>query len=73
MAASPGGLGGLRGLVHVRSILSSIGVIVLPDQIAVSRAFEAFDDEGQLKDNKQQVRVQALGESVARTVSKLAS
>ena len=65
MAASPGGLGGLRGLVHVRSILSSIGVIVLPDQIAVSRAFEAFDDDGQLKDEKQQARVQGLGESVA--------
>ncbi len=72
MAASPGGLGGLRGLVHVRSILSSIGVIVLPDQIAVSRAFEAFDDDGQLKDEKQQKRVQGLGESVANMLSKLA-
>jgi chromate reductase len=72
MAASPGGLGGLRGLVHVRSILSSIGVIVLPDQIAVSRAFEAFDDDGQLKDEKQQARVHGLGESVANMLRKLA-
>lgn len=71
MAASPGGLGGLRGLVHVRSILSSIGVIVLPDQIAVSRAFEAFDDDGQLKDEKQRARAQGLGESVANMLSKL--
>ena len=73
MAASPGGLGGLRGLVHVRSILSSIGVIVLPDQIAVSRAFEAFDDDGQLKDEKQRARVKGLGESVANMLKKLDS
>jgi len=71
MAASPGGLGGLRGLVHVRSILSSIGVIVLPDQIAVSRAFEAFSNDGRLRDEKQQARVQGLGESVAEMLSKL--
>ena len=32
MSASPGAQGGLRGLVHVRSILGNIGVIVLPDQ-----------------------------------------
>ncbi len=71
MAASPGGLGGLRGLVHVRSILSSIGVIVLPDQIAVPQAFEAFDDQGQLRDEKQHARVQSLGKSVAQIVTKL--
>lgn len=72
MAASPGGLGGLRGLVHLRSILGNIGVIVLPDQIAVPRAFEAFDEQGQLNDTKQQARVHALGESVAKTLAKLA-
>jgi chromate reductase len=73
MAASPGGLGGLRGLVHVRSILSSIGVVVLPDQTAVPRAFEVFDDNGQLIDEKQQARVQGLGASVANMLSKLAA
>jgi len=72
MAASPGGLGGLRGLAHDRAILSSIGVVVLPDQIAVSRAFEAFGNDGQLKDGKQQTRVQSLGTSVASMLNKLA-
>jgi len=71
MSASPGGLGGLRGLVHVRSILSSIGVLVLPDQIAVSRAFEAFDEAGDLKDESQRSRVEKLGQCLASTIAKL--
>ena len=65
MSASPGTLGGLRGLVHVRSILSSIGVIVLPRQIAVAKAFESFDESGQLKDEKQQQNVLGLGNDLA--------
>jgi len=73
MSASPGGLGGLRGLVHVRSILSSIGVLVLPDQIAVSRAFEAFDEAGGLKDERQRSRVEKLGQDLASTIAKLTS
>lgn len=71
MAASPGGLGGLRGLVHVRSILSSIGVLVLPDQIAIGAAFEAFDENGQLKDETKQARVQEIGRLLAETINKL--
>ncbi|MGI8604170.1 MAG: NADPH-dependent FMN reductase [Verrucomicrobiales bacterium] len=65
MSASPGVLGGLRGLVHLRAILGNIGVIVLPDQVAVSKANEAFDDSGQLKDERKRNQVAALGRDLA--------
>lgn len=71
MSASPGGLGGLRNLVHLRSILGNIKVIVLPDQIAVSTAYDAFNSDGTLKDAKLQAAVEKLGSTVATVVAKL--
>ena len=71
MSASPGGLGGLRGLVHVRAILGNIGCIVLPDQVAVSAAFKAFNDDGSLADEKKHQRIAQLGKSLAQTLEKL--
>ena len=71
MSASPGALGGLRGLVHVRSILGNIGVIVLPDQLAVPRAYEAFEADGSLKDPKQQAGIEGLGHTLASFLMKL--
>jgi chromate reductase, NAD(P)H dehydrogenase (quinone) len=70
MSASPGALGGLRGLVHVRSILSNIGVIVLPDQIAVPKAHEAFNADGSLKDSKQHSGIEGLGHTLASFLMK---
>ena len=52
LSASPGGFGGMRGLVHLRSIQGNIGVIVLPDQVAVPKAHEVFDGEGGIKDER---------------------
>lgn len=73
MSASPGGLGGLRGLVHLRSILGNIKVLVLPDQVAVSNAYEAFNIDGTLKNPKQQESIGKLGESLANILFKLNS
>ncbi|HEV3121210.1 MAG TPA: NAD(P)H-dependent oxidoreductase [Isosphaeraceae bacterium] len=71
MSASPGALGGLRGLVHLRAILGNIGVLVLPGQVAVSKAHEAFDGEGRLNDGKQQSGIEALGTELAGILEKL--
>ncbi len=71
MSASPGALGGLRGLVHVRAILGNIQVLVIPEQVAVPRAFEAFGPDGKLKDSKQQAAVERIGAKVAALVAKL--
>lgn len=73
MSASPGALGGLRGLVTVRSILGNIGVIVMPHQIAVPKAFEAFHADGKLKDPGQQAGVEGLGKGLAAFLGKLKS
>lgn len=71
MSASPGALGGLRGLVHVRSILGNIGVIVLPDQVAVPKAHEAFLPDGALKDPQQQASIARLGSTLATFLARL--
>lgn len=71
LAASPGGLGGLRGLVHLRSILQNIGVMVLPDQFALGKAHEAFDQQGILTDERAIKTVKSLTEQLVVTSRKL--
>ena len=73
MSTSPGALGGLRGLVHVRAILGNIGVLVLPNQKGIAKAHEAFDENGQLKDEQQQQEIHQLGNKLATVVAKLSS
>ncbi len=73
LSASPGALGGLRGLVTVRSILGSIGVLVLPDQFALVKAHEAFDADGKLKDPKHQETVARIAARLVAVTSSLTS
>ncbi|QDQ28444.1 NAD(P)H-dependent oxidoreductase [Chitinimonas arctica] len=70
-AASPGALGGLRGLNHLRDILHSLGVGTLPQTLAVSRAHEAFTDEGGLSNERQQGQLVQLATRLVAVASAL--
>ena len=71
ISASPGALGGLRGLVHLRSILGNIGVTVVPQQAAMSAAAKGFNDDGAIADAGQAGAVKAVADAVVRTASAL--
>jgi NAD(P)H-dependent FMN reductase len=72
-AASPGALGGLRGLVHLRSILGNIGVHVLPDQVCINTAHEAFAEDGSLKDERRAKQVAGLAKALVALAGKLSA
>jgi chromate reductase, NAD(P)H dehydrogenase (quinone) len=53
MSASPGPLGGLRSLNFVRQYLQmAFAMLVQPQQYALGRAGDAFDENGTLRDTK---------------------
>ena len=53
LSASPGPLGGLRSMNFLRQYLQmAFAMIVVPQQFALSRAHEAFDAEGALKEER---------------------
>jgi NAD(P)H-dependent FMN reductase len=65
-SASPGGLGGMRGLRWVRELLINLGVTVLANQLTVGAAHKAFDASGALADARQGEAARALGRDLAR-------
>ena len=71
LAASPGNLGGIRGLYTVRQVLNALGTLVLASQFGLPRAREAFNDDGTLKDAAQQKTVDTVAAELVEIVSRL--
>ena len=63
-SASPGRLGGLRGLVALRPVCLALGAEVLTAQLAVHDAASAFDADGRLADERQRLALDALLEQL---------
>ena len=70
-AASPGALGGIRGLPGVRAILQNIGVTVVPGMYALGGAHEAFNGDGSLKDASKDEGVKAVATALVEATSRL--
>ncbi|MGE5792267.1 MAG: NADPH-dependent FMN reductase [Bacteroidota bacterium] len=73
VGASPGALGGLRGLVHLRQILMTLNVLVLSEQLALPRAHEAFAEDGSLKDPRQQATLAGIARRLVDVTARLAA
>jgi NAD(P)H-dependent FMN reductase len=71
MTASPGGLGGIRALPNIRTILASMGVNVLPQDFALSKAHEAFDEDGNAKADFVKNTLENLGKNLAEILKKV--
>jgi NAD(P)H-dependent FMN reductase len=64
--ASPGNYGAMRSLLHLRQILEvGLGASVIPQQIAVPRAMDAFEQDGSLKDHALQTNCKHVVEQLA--------
>lgn len=72
VAASPGALGGLRGLNPLRSFLSlNLGALVLPQQFALAGAGKAFAEDGSLADPARGEALDAVLAALLRTAGAL--
>jgi NAD(P)H-dependent FMN reductase len=60
-AASNGSYGGMRSLIALRQVLElGCGALVIPEQVAVREAAQAFDEDGHLKDERTTALLKAV-------------
>jgi len=71
LAASPGNLGGIRGLFTVRQVLTVLGTLVIPIQFGLARASEAFAEDGSLKDSAHQKGLDGVANELVRITGRL--
>ncbi len=72
MTASPGSLGGVRSLAHLRGVLTSVGVIVLPQEVAVTFAEDKFAGDGwEMTDERVKGNLEALGAALVEMLSRM--
>jgi NAD(P)H-dependent FMN reductase len=66
MSASNGRFGGIRGLPHLRQVLTTLGVLAAAEQLALPGAGEAFAEDGSLKEAAFAKALDGLAASLVR-------
>ena len=70
-AASPGAMGGISMLYHLREILTRLGVLLVAEQVAVGNGFSAFDEMDKLTDERAAQFLEATCKSLAQKAALL--
>jgi len=71
VSASPGQFGGIRSLTLARQLLLHLGCHIVPAQVTLPHADEAFDANGNLTDPRAMKSVQTLAGALVATTRKL--
>ena len=71
LCCSPGRLGGIRGLPHLRQLLTGIGTMVLARQIAIPLITDELSDDGPFRTEGIQQGVDRLGQELVEVVTAL--
>lgn len=71
--ASNGTFGAMRSLIALRQVLElGTGALVIPEQIAVRGAADAFDEDGHLKDERSTGALRALAQRLIEVARQIA-
>ena len=70
LAASPGALGGVRSLWHTRQPFEVLGVHVFPGMMGLPNAYNMFDEQGRLKEEKPLAQLKKTIEQFMQHVKK---
>lgn len=66
LGVSGGRMGGLNALMNLREVARAVHAWAIPTQAGIPHASQAFDEDGELKDDKLRERVESMGRDVAR-------
>ncbi|MBV9864271.1 MAG: NAD(P)H-dependent oxidoreductase [Abitibacteriaceae bacterium] len=61
-----GALGAIHSLDHLRSVGRQLHAWVLPQQVSIARAWDAFNADGTLKDKELETRLKSIGHEITR-------
>ena len=71
MAASLSPFGGLRALSHLRQILGTVQMLVIPEQVSIPAAHTAYAADGSLNDALPAALLDAMAARLVRVAAAL--
>ncbi len=70
-SSSPGAMGGISAIGHLREVLVRLGMLVISEQLAVTNAKTAFDNKGRMANERSAAMLTAACRSLVEKASLL--